>query len=136
MIRLLRSITAVVVGYATIVLGAVIFQDLLFGGLSYGESPWLHLVVGGGVTALSAVAGGYVLAVIAPMRPMLHAVPLVLWLGIETALLYVTEVTSGPLWFDIVSGGSLIGGVLIGTFAFLRFGRSSLQDSEAEPMVS
>lgn len=136
MIRLFRSIAAVIIGYATIVVGAVIFQDLLFGGLSYLDSPWLHLVVGGGLTGLSAVVGGYLLAVIAPFRPMFHTIPLVLWLSFETTFLYITEVTAGPLWFDIVSGGSLVVGVLIGAYAFLRLGPITFRNSEAKPSTS
>ena len=135
MTRLFRSIAAVLLGYATIVVGAVIFQELLFGGISYLDSPWPHLVVGGGLTALSAVVGGYLLAVVAPSRPMLHTIPLVLWLSFETTYLYVTEVTAGPLWFDLVSGGSLIVGAVIGAFAYHR-SPASLRHSEAEPSTS
>lgn len=134
--RLFRSIAAVILGYATIVAGAVIFQELLFGGISFHQSPWLHLVVGGGLTGFSAVVGGYLLAVVAPSRPMLHTIPLILWLGFETTFLYVTEVTAGPLWFDIVSGGSLIVGVLVGAFAFLRLGPESRRHGKAEPSIS
>ena len=133
MIQLFRSIAAIVLGYATIVLGAVIFQELLFGGISYRDSPLMHLVVGGGLTGLSAVVGGYLLAIVAPFRPMLHTIPLVLWLGFETTYLYVTEVTGGPLWFDMVSGGSLVVGVLIGALASQRFGPASLRHNKAEP---
>ncbi len=136
MIRIFRSIAAVILGYATIVVGAVVFQELLFGGISYLDSPWLDLVIGGGLTALSAVAGGYLLAVVAPIRPMLHSIPLVLWLSFETTYLYVTEITAGPLWFDIVSGASLVVGVLIGAFAYSRLGSTSLRQGEAEPSAS
>lgn len=136
MIRLFRSIAAVILGYATIVAGAVVFQDLMFGGLSYFDSPWLHLVVGGGMTALSAVVGGFLLAVVAPFRPMLHTIPLVLWLGFETTFLYVTGATAGPLWFDIVSGASLVVGVLLGASAFLRWGPKSLRNSKAVASTS
>ena len=136
MIRIFRSIAAVVLGYAIIVAGAVVFQELLFGGISYRDSPWLNLVVGGGLTALSAVLGGYLLAIVAPFRPMLHTIPLVLWLGFETTYLYVTEVTTGPLWFDIVSGGSLVVGVLVGAFVRLRLGPTSLQHSKPAPSTS
>ena len=132
MLRIFRSIAAVFLGYATIAVGAIVFQTLLFGGITYWDSQWLDLVVGGGLTALSAVAGGYVLAVVAPFRPMRHTIPLVLWLSFETTVIYLTDTTAGPLWFDILSGSSLVVGVLIGAFAYTRLGSKSMQQGEAE----
>ena len=120
MISIIRSIAAVVCGYATIVFGAVAFQELLFGGISYLDSPRMELIVGGGLTALSAVAGGYILAAIAPSRPMLHAIPVVLWLGFETTYLYVNGITTGPLWFDVVSGASLVAGIVGGALIYVK----------------
>ncbi len=113
----IRSIGAVLLGYAIIVLGALIFQDALFGGLAY-RSPPFDLAIGGGLTVVSAVAGGYVLALTAPKHPMRHAVPLVIWLCFETTMLYLSG--DSPLWFDIVTGGSNVVGVLIGAYAWVR----------------
>ena len=132
MLRIFRSIAAVFLGYATIAAGAIVFQTLLFGGITYWDSQWLDLVIGGGLTALSAVAGGCILAVVAPFRPMRHTIPLVLWLSFETTVIYLTDITAGPLWFDIVSGSSLVVGVLIGAFAYTRLGSKSMQQGEAE----
>ena len=136
MLQVSRSVGAVILGYAVIVLGAVVFQELLYGGLSYADSPWSHLVIGGGLTALSAVAGGFLLAYVAPARPMIHTVPLVVWLVFETTYLHMTGVTAGPLWFDIVSGGSLVIGVVIGAYAFLRFGPNALRNGNTELLPS
>ncbi len=113
----IRSIGAVLLGYAVLVIGALIFQDALFGGLTY-QSPPFDLVIGGGLTVASAVAGGYVLALTAPKHPMLHAVPLVVWLCFETTMLYLSG--DSPLWFDIVAGGSNVLGVLIGAYTWVR----------------
>lgn len=112
-----RSIGAVLLGYAVLVVGALIFQDALFGGLTY-QSPLFDLVIGGGLIVVSAVAGGYVLALTAPKHPMLHAVPLVIWLCFETTVLYLSG--DSPLWFDIVAGGSNVVGVLVGAFTWVR----------------
>ena len=113
----LRSVGAVILGYAVIVVGAIVFQDALFGGVNYG-SPLLALVVGGGMTAVSAVAGGYLLAQVAPAAPWWHATPLVLWLCTETTILYLRG--TSPLWFDVVTGGSLVVGVLLGVYLWVR----------------
>ena len=114
----IRSIGAVLLGYAVLVLGALIFQDALFGGLTY-QSPPFNLVIGGGMTVVSAVAAGFVLARTAPKHPMFHAVPLVIWLCFETTMLHLSG--DSPLWFDIVTGGSNVVGVLIGAYAWVRF---------------
>ncbi len=125
-----RSFAAVIIGYATIAIGATVFQTLLFDGISYWDSPWPDLLIGGGLTALSAVLGGYFLALIAPFHPMLHALPLVLWLCFETTVIYLTDITAGPLWFDVVAGGSLVVGVLIGAFTFTRIAGQRLVTSD------
>ncbi len=116
----LRSLGSIVIGYATIVLGAIVFQDLLFGGLSFAESPASELIIGGGLTALSAVAGGYLLGKVAPFRPILHSVPLVVWLCIERTIIHIQGITAAPLWFDIVSGRGEVAGVVIGVCLYSR----------------
>ena len=120
--NLARSIGAVVSGYAVLVIGAVIFQDALFGGLTY-ESPIFNIIVGGGLTVASAVAGGYTLAAVAPGRPLLHAIPLCAWLCFETTMLYLQG--SSPLWFDIMAGGSNIVGVFAGAIVWDRLNNTS-----------
>lgn len=114
---ILRSIGAVVIGYATIVIGALIFQDALFDRVTH-DSSLVAIVVGGGMTAVASVLGGYLLAQVAPTRPFWHAIPLMAWLSIESALLHLQG--NSPLWFDILAGGSLVVGVLIGTLIWLR----------------
>ena len=122
----MRSVGAVLLGYATLVLGAFIFQDALFGRLTY-QSPPFDLIIGGGLTVVSAVAGGYLLALVAPKRPMLHAVPLAVWLCFETTVLYLGG--DSPLWFDIITGGSNVAGVLIGAYARVRYS-TELKESQ------
>lgn len=124
-----RSIGAVLSGYAILVLGALMFQDALFGRLTY-HSPSFDLVIGGGLTVVSAVVGGYVLAIVAPKRPMLHAVALAVWLCFETTMLYLSG--DSPLWFDILTGGSNIIGVFVGTYVWLRLNDFQSQSSVLE----
>lgn len=116
--KILRSIGAIVIGYATIVIAALVFQDALFGRVTH-DSPLVAIVVGGGMTAVASVLGGYLLAHVAPSRPLWHAMFLMVWLCIETTLLYLEG--NSPLWFDIMAGGSIVLGVLIGTLIWLRF---------------
>ena len=115
--QLTGSICAPIVGYATLVGGALLFQDALFGGVTH-DSSWLAIVIGGGLTAMSCVLAGYLLACIAPSKPGLHMVPLVAWLCVETALLHVQ--TGSPLWFDVMAGGSNVFGVVLGVWIWIR----------------
>ena len=113
----LRSIAAPILGYATIVIGALIFQDAIFGRVTH-ESSLAAIVIGGGLTAVACVLAGYVVAIVAPSRPTWHAAPLVVWLGIETTLLHLQG--NSPLWFDVMAGGSNMVGVIIGVYIWLR----------------
>ena len=112
-----RSLSAPIAGYLTLVCGALLFQDVLFGGVTHESSP-LAIVIGGGLTALGCVLAGYVLAWVAPSRPALHMTPLVAWLCVETALLHVQA--GSPLWFDVMAGGSNVFGVVLGVWIWIR----------------
>ncbi len=117
MLTTMRSLGAVIVGYLTIVVGALVFQEGLFETLTH-ESSVLALLVGGGLTAVACVVAGYVLAHVAPSRPVLHAIPLVVWLCIETTILHLRG--DSTLWFDVLAGGSNVLGVVIGVYMWGR----------------
>jgi len=56
--RIVRVVGSLFVGYLAIVIGAILGQDLLFGGVSsYQGTPASTLWIAGGLTALGAVAG-------------------------------------------------------------------------------
>jgi len=86
-----RSVLAVVLGYAVIAAGTV---GAVFSGL----------------------AGGMVAGSVAPRAPVLHALGIWIVLAIDTAA--VIAKGSGPVWFDLAGSGILavtavIGGALI-----------------------
>ena len=70
------------------------------------------------MTSVMCIVAGYLLSIIAPFRPFLHALPLVLWLAIETTIVHFRF--SGPLWFDAMAGGANIAGVLVGVYVWSR----------------
>ncbi len=106
-----RIISAPIAGYVVIVIGALLFQDALFGRVTH-DSSWVAISIGGGLTALACVLAGYVVGWIAPMRPVLAALPLLVWLAIETTLIHLRGMS--PFWFDVAAGGSNIVGVVCG----------------------
>ncbi len=126
MVAIARMLVAPLAGYATIVIGALLFQDLLFGGVT-DKSPLFALIVGGGLATLAAVGGGYLLAMISPRSPLWNAMPLVVWLVIESTLLHFQ--LGFPIWFSVLAGVTAILGILAGVLLWLR--RNSPAQSNA-----
>lgn len=110
-----------ILGYAIIVIGALIFQDALFGRVTHA-SPIYAIVIGGGMTALVCVLAGYFIGRFSPLAPLWHAMPLVVWLCIETTLLHLRG--GSPLWFDVMAGGSNAIGVALGCYLWVHFHES------------
>ncbi len=109
-----RVVAGVVAGYAVMVLLITLVQEVIFGGVSYYDSPLRELVVAGLLTTLSAVAGGALAAWISSPRPMLPPLIMSLLVVVETTYLTLQGDLEGPLWFDIVAAASLIVGLLAG----------------------
>ena len=123
--QMARVIGSVLVGYLVIVIGAILGQDLLFGGVSsYVESPASTLWIAGGLTALGAVAGGAAMAWISKFHPWASVSLLGAWLAFERIYLARQGILDNPPWFDALAGGSVIGGVALGTFLYLFYGRA------------
>ena len=116
LIHILRGIVGIIAAYAVIVIFAIIFQDVMFGGLTMGKNPWYHMLIGGGMTAVGAFIGGYVLAIIANHRPFIYAIILAVWIVAEGIYLYIAGKSPNPLLFDIVASSSLSIGVLLGCY--------------------
>lgn len=112
--RTLRSVLAVVAGYAALVLVSTVVQEIWLGGVSYRRSSLPTLLLAGIFTPLSAVIAGGVTAAIAGWRPWLHALPVMLAIAVETTALYRTGRVDGPLWFEASAALALIGGVALG----------------------
>jgi hypothetical protein len=120
--KAMRSIAAIVIGYAVMVAGAWFGQESLFPRTEYG-SPVLELLTVGVLTSVLAGMGGVVTAILAPSRPYLHLLPMAVLISIETVLLYITGRVTGPLWFELLAGASLIAGTVIGAWVALQVRR-------------
>jgi hypothetical protein len=117
---LVRSALAVISGYVTLILLATVVQEVWLGGVSYRSSTDATLMLAGIFTPLSAVAAGYLTALIARRRPFLHVMPMCLAIAVETTALYWTARVDGPLWFEALAGASLIAGALLGAWIWRR----------------
>jgi hypothetical protein len=120
--KAMRSIAAIVIGYAVMVAGAWFGQESVFPGTEYG-SPVLEVLTVGVLTSVLAGMGGVVTAILAPSRPYLHLLPMAVLISIETVLLYVSGRVTGPLWFELLAGASLIAGTVIGAWVALQLRR-------------
>jgi hypothetical protein len=118
---LVRSVVAVLCGYAVLVLLATLVQEFWLGGVSYRNSSLSTLALAGVFTPLSAVIAGFVTAAIARRRLLAHALPLCWAITVETTFLYRTGRVDGPLWFEMLAAASLIVGVLAGVWIWRRF---------------
>ena len=113
--NMLRSVLAVVVGYVVMVAGAWLGQETFYPSSEYG-SPLPEVIMVGILTSALGGLGGTVTALLAPSRPFLHLIPMAALIAIETVTLYVNNRVSGPLWFELLAGASLIAGTFIGAW--------------------
>src|SRR4051812_2818987 len=114
----LRSLAAIVLGYATMVACAWFAQEGLFPGVKWG-SPIGPLLALGFCTAALAGLGGVVTAMLAPRRPYLHLLPMAGLIALETGYLYAKGVVHGPFWFEATAGASLIAGIFVAAWLWL-----------------
>jgi len=119
-VLLVRSMLAVLCGYAVLVLLATLVQEFWLGGVSYRLSNMTTLALAGVFTPLSAVVAGFVTASIARRQLFAHVLPICLAIAVETTFLYRTGRVDGPLWFEILAAVSLIAGVLLGVWIWRR----------------
>ena len=125
--QIVRVIGSLLVGYLGIVIGALLGQDLLFGGVSsYDGTPASTLWIAGGLTTLGAVAGGAAMAWISRFHPWVSVSLLGAWLIFERIYLARQGILDNPLWFDAVAAASVIAGVALGAFLYVSYGRPKL----------
>ena len=68
------------------------------------------------LVVLAAVVGGYVAGLIAGRSPMLHGLVMSCMVAVETTWLISSGRTTDPLWFDVMAAGSLVVGILLGSW--------------------
>lgn len=113
-LRILRTVAAVVAGYAVIVAGTTLTIEVLLGGISYYESSKLHLAAATVGAVASGIAGGFVAAWIGGHHPVRHALGVLIPLWIDTAFVLTSGISNDPLWFDAVGSATLMGSAIVG----------------------
>ena len=127
--RIARIFLAVIAGEAALVLLTTIAQEVLFNGIDYYTSGRSDMILGGLATLLAAVIAGAIAAIIPEDR--IHIPPLVISMIIllEVSYLYTAGILTGPLWFDVLSGLSLVAGIWMGYYIILRSGFIKAHDA-------
>ena len=105
LVAFLRSVAAVVGGYAVVAAGTILTFNVLVGQVTVNSSP-LQLMLGTTGAVISGLAGGMVAAMVAPKLPLLHAAGVLILLAIDTAS--VLAKGAGPVWFDL-AGSCILG---------------------------
>ena len=114
LVRVLRSLAAIMVGYFLMVVLITLVQVSWFGWVSLQRSSLGVLLVAGGLTFVAAALGGFVAGVIAGKNPLAHGLIMSGVVVAETTTLIVKNRVEGPLWFDLTAAGSLIVGIMLG----------------------
>ena len=117
--KFVKSVAAVFLGYAVLFFLIWIVQEGMFGGVGFNKSSLTVLGVAGLLTFGGAVAGGFATGWLAPGAPRAHVLVPVAAVIAET-LLFLVPRSGDPAWFDLLAGGSLVVGLLLGAQLALR----------------
>ncbi|MDW3652161.1 MAG: hypothetical protein R8P61_34115 [Bacteroidia bacterium] len=103
---------AVVAGYAVMILGLLLTQDLSLGRVEFGITPlWKIPLVGIGALA-SAALGGWVAFLISKSKKLIPQIIMAGFTIFETTALLMEGALTNPLWFELLSELTLIVGIL------------------------
>ena len=130
----LRSVGAVIAGFAVITLGTVLTFTVLAPNFGYSTSGPSDLLLGTLGAIASGLAGGLVAAWLAASSPLRHAAALVIPIGVDTASIVASAGPgSDPLWFDLGGSATLLFSALVGGYLVATRGRS--RRTRAAPSV-
>lgn len=115
-LRVVRSLAAVIAGYVVIVAGTVLTFETMLGGIGYTKSSPIEIALATLGALLSGLAGGMTAAWLAGRRPFLHAVGLLVPLSLDTAYVIFSGISSDPVWFDLGGSATLVVGALLGGY--------------------
>jgi hypothetical protein len=113
-LKWIRIIIAVVIGYSLMGLLITAVQEWIFHGVSYNKSSLPVLAVAGLGTFLSAVTGGWVAFRINAGKTQISNLIMSVLVIIETTWILLTFKAESPMWFDILAALSLILGIMLG----------------------
>ena len=106
LLKFLRSIVSVVLGYTVIVLCTIVgFRPL--GGIIHLHAPPRTQAAGALVAIIAGLLGGLTAAFVAGRYPVRHAVAVLIFLWIDTGVV-LSRPSPDPLWFDLAGAATLM----------------------------
>ena len=115
MMRTIRSVLAVLAGYAVLTAVVLLLFFLWSGGAEPTETPTRDfMLLALGVGFVGAVAGGWVTAVLAPGHRWKHVQGLAAVILLVAAVNLFWAAGDEPLWFQLGNIGLGVAGVFVG----------------------
>ena len=106
LLKLLRSLAGVLLGYFVIVLCTIAgFKPL--GGIVHLHAPLRIQVAGVLVAIVSGLLGGVTASFVAGRHPVRHAAAVLIFLIIDTAVV-LSRGRTDPVWFDLLGSATLM----------------------------
>jgi len=106
LLKYLRSIMSVVLGYFVIVVCTVVgFKPL--GGIVHLNAPLRIQAAGTLVAIISGLLGGMTAALLAARYPVRHAAAVLIFLVLDTAVVF-SRGSPDPVWFDLSAAVTLM----------------------------
>lgn len=121
----LRFVLAGICGYAVIALLTTLVLENWLGGVDVLTAGGATLVVASTGGVLSGFAGGVVAGLFRRPAGLLHALPVTLFLAIDTTYISVNQIGDSPIWFKLLSGAALAAAALLGGWAVQRWSTKS-----------
>lgn len=118
-------ILASVLGEISLVLLTTIVQEVLFDGISFATSSNSEMIFGGLATFFAAVIAGVIAAAITKGSSVIPPIFISILIFAEMTYLMLSGKLDNPIWFDILSGLSLILGIWLGNYIVKKFLKSS-----------
>ena len=109
-----RNVGILLLAYAVIVLIGILSLEILFGPVSFTESPLLITLPAGLLNIFGAVIAGMIIRLLVGSN--LICVVLFCWLIFESSVIHFSG-SVNPIWLDIGSGIAQGGGVFLGFYA-------------------
>lgn len=118
-------ILAVILGEIALILLTTIAQEVLYDGISFATSSNIDMIFGGLATFVAAVIAGIIAVAITRGSTRIPPTIISILIFAEMTYLMLSGKLNNPIWFDILSGLSLILGIWLGYYIVKKFLKSS-----------